>query len=287
MPVDRFFHPRAGHSQKVTSLSDLEFRAWWTYQMAADDFGVMRRSVVVLQAANDSLAKRSKQMVDRAFDAVVNSGLLVPFSHQDEWFVCQLDWQDFQKVRYPRESHNPTPPAAILARCSETTRALFAQRSRKTSEISPEDSARAGAREEANGLRLTATAKGNGPAFRTDGATAGMNPKDHLKHAVCDDTFSRCVPTAVHSKLCDLLAPKHGGDRQAAGEALKTWYPVVWATLPADFVMGEAFKFWQGRFDAAFASTDAAARKSVFTESAENEAKAVLAIVQNRGGIPR
>jgi len=261
MPVDRFFHPRAGHSKKVTSLTDLEFRVWWTYQMAADDFGVMRRSVVVLQAANDSLARRSKQAVEKALDRVVDVELLQWFEHQGEYYVCQLDWQDFQKVRYPRESHNPVPTAAILAKCSDNTRALFAQRSRKTSETSPEDSPRAGAREEANGLRLTAN--GNGSAFRSDGAAVGMLPKDHLKHAACDETFSHCVPIAVHAKLSDLLAPKHGGDRQAASAALKDWYRTVWASLPADFVMGEAFRFWQGRFDAAFATADPTSAKRV------------------------
>lgn len=127
-----------------------------------------------------------------------------------------------------------------------------------------------------------------GAAFRTDGVTAGMNPKDHLKHSACDETFSRCVPTAVHAKLCDLLAPKHGGDRQAAGLALKDWYPTVWATLPADFVMGEAFRFWQGRFDATFASADASSnRKPLFTTTVEEDARAVLALVNQRGGVPR
>jgi hypothetical protein len=254
MPVDRFFHPRAGHSRKVTSLTDLEFRAWWTYQMAADDFGVMRRSAVVLQAANDALAKRSRQAVERAFDRVIEVGLLVPFEHQDEWYVCQLDWQDFQKVKYPRESHQPVPPPAIFQKCSDKTRELFAQRSGKVPEILLEDSPRAGAREEANGLRLEA--KGNGAALRGGGAASGQNPRDHLRHASCDTTFSRCVPNAVHDKLANMLAPKHNGDRQAAKAALVAWYPTVWASLPSDFVMPDAFKFWQGRFDAAFASAD-------------------------------
>jgi hypothetical protein len=260
MPVDRFFHPRAGHSKKVTSLTDLEFRVWWTYQMAADDFGVMRRSVVVLQAANDSLARRSKQAVEKALDRVVEVELLHWFEHQGEFYVCQLDWQDFQKIRYPRESHNPVPTAAILAQCSRETSDLFKKHSRKITETDP-SLPHAGAREEAKGLRLEAN--GHGPAFRSDGAAAGMHPKDHLKHAACDDTFSHCVPTAVHAKLSDLLAPKHGGDRQAASAALKAWYPSVWASLPAEFVMGEAFRFWQGRFDAAFATADPSAAKRV------------------------
>lgn len=90
------------------------------------------------------------------------------------------------------------------------------------------------------------------------GVLAGALPREHLKHAACDPTYSLCVPQAVHAKLLSKLAPKHGGDRDAASDALKAWYPVVWATLPSGFVMGEEFKFWQGQFDAVYASPNAA-----------------------------
>jgi hypothetical protein len=91
-------------------------------------------------------------------------------------------------------------------------------------------------------------------AAAADPAFAEQRAPGHVKHAACDPTRSRCVPTAVHAKLSDLLAPRHGGDRQAAGSALKTWYREVWATLPADHVMGDAFAFWQARFDGVYAS---------------------------------
>lgn len=83
---------------------------------------------------------------------------------------------------------------------------------------------------------------------------AGQLPKDHRDHASCDPTFSRCVPASVHTKLANGLAPRHGGDREAAKAALLAWYPTIWSSLPPDFVMGDAFKFWQTTFDEAFAS---------------------------------
>ena len=79
----------------------------------------------------------------------------------------------------------------------------------------------------------------------------------HLTHVACDDTFSYCVPDAVHRKLADLLAPKHAGDRDAAKAELAAWYLAQFATIPAGTVMGDAFRFWQSRFDAAFASAPA------------------------------
>lgn len=90
---------------------------------------------------------------------------------------------------------------------------------------------------------------------------SGSLPREHLPHVACDPTFSHCVPDAVHRKLQNTLAPKYGGNRDKAGEVLKNWYPTVWAALADDFVMGDAFKFWQGRFDATFASTDSAVKK--------------------------
>lgn len=160
MPVDRLFHPRAGHSQKVSRLTDLAFRVWWTYQLAADDFGVLRRSPIVLQSANVALAQRPRRAIDQALDTLVTCGLLLAFEDQGERFVCQATWQDFQKIRYPRETLLPLPPPAILEQCSGDTAALFLKHSRKTSGGFP-SLPRAGTRETAtaNGFRLTASGK--------------------------------------------------------------------------------------------------------------------------------
>lgn len=84
---------------------------------------------------------------------------------------------------------------------------------------------------------------------------SGSLHRDHLDHAKCSLNFAWCVPNRVHATLAGKLAPKHGGDVDAAKDALLAWYPTVWASLPEGTVLGDAFKFWGPRFDAAFAST--------------------------------
>ncbi len=117
---------------------------------------------------------------------------------------------------------------------------------------------------------------------RFGGSIIGRNP--HLDHAACDDTNSRCVPAAVHHKLADGLAPKHGGDREAAKAALLAWYPTVWATLAPDAVIGEAFKFWQKRFDATFANVEAPVSKRL-TEDPAAMAAGVREILKQQGAL--
>ncbi len=177
MPVDRFFHPRAGHSMKVASLTDFEFRVWWTYIVTADDFGIMRCSAVTIQAANDALVQQPRKRVDHALQRLVTVGLLLDFEHQERRYVCDPEWQKFQHIEYPKQTMNPMPPVETLAACHQLTQELFRQcfgrPSRKFrvkplensgddpgkfSEDSPSGSR---AREEANakGLRLEASGK--------------------------------------------------------------------------------------------------------------------------------
>lgn len=109
----------------------------------------------------------------------------------------------------------------------------------------------------------------------------GRNP--HIGHAACDDGLSYCVPAAVHHKLADLLAPKHGGNREEAKSALQTWYPSVWKSLPIGTVMGDSFKFWQAQFDRSFASDTPRQSKSEAITAANVEAgKRVIARITGR-----
>jgi hypothetical protein len=179
MPDDRFLHRKAGHSEKVNLLTDLEYRVWTQYILSADDFGVMRCSAVTVQADNDHLSYRPAKTIERSLDALVTSGLVREFTHQKRRYLYQHDWQRFQKVAYPRATNNPKPTAMEINACDEPTRRLFEmhpggagrtrkERSENVPETDPEHSPlmRAGApakRLTANGERLMANGSEGGP----------------------------------------------------------------------------------------------------------------------------
>jgi hypothetical protein len=175
VPHDRLRHQCAGHSRKLTSLTDFEYRVWDQYQLSADDFGVMRCGALVLQADNDALAKKPRRAIEKALDRLIDVGLVKAFTHQDVRYICDPLWQQYQKIQYPKQTINPTPPPEVLAECHAMTRELFRQcfgkPSTKFLKTPPENSqkdsgtfdpiARAPAREEAktktDGSGLAAT----------------------------------------------------------------------------------------------------------------------------------
>ena len=115
MPADRLFHARLGHSAKVSSLSDLAFRVWATYLLAADDFGVMRADAVAFQAAHDALRGRPAEEVAASIERLVEVGLVEAFEHQGARYLYQRNWQDFQRVRFPGRTLHPLPAEATVS----------------------------------------------------------------------------------------------------------------------------------------------------------------------------
>lgn len=274
MPADRFLHPRAGRSRKITLLTDLEYRVWTQYLLSADDFGVMRGTSLVLQNDNLHLANRPAKLVKRCLDVLVKSGLVKQFEHQEQPYIFQPDWQLWQKVEYPRATVNPHPTGTDLEACDETTRALFAKhpggqrKDRRRSEDPPSDSerasqiappvraesippTRAGACEtataKANGIGQRLTANGHQPIIarrRLDAAWEG--PKVY-------------VPQRVHT---DFLALRNGDE-----SSLLAWYEVVsneWVTgsRKAYEPGSDMIRFWKARYDERWPATSATPAKA-------------------------
>jgi hypothetical protein len=141
MPDDRLFHPRLLQSDKVDRLTDFERGVWIVSRLVCDDFGVMRASANTLQDAARFLEHKPLKTIQRALVAVERVGLLHAFEHEGRAFICQWDWQDWQKVAYPRGTLHPKPPPELLAICSPATRELFSKHPGGWGRKKPEPSA--------------------------------------------------------------------------------------------------------------------------------------------------
>lgn len=156
----RLFHKKGSHGERVIALDHLAFRVWHQYVLSADDYGVMRASSSVIRADNPKLEDEPLKKIVAAMATIEASGLVATFEHQGVKFWWQKDWQDFQQIRYPRESVNPCPPPECIATASSKQRKLFAIRSEDSQEDSgnisetPPHPAGAGGRET---LTLTPT----------------------------------------------------------------------------------------------------------------------------------
>jgi hypothetical protein len=241
MPADRLLHPRLLHSVKVCGLSDVEFRVWVTYILTADDYGVMRKSAVTVQAANDVLAERPVKQIDAALKKLVDVQLVLQFEHQKRAYLCQIDWQNYQRVKHPRDSMQPVPPDAILEACTAATRKLFAQHNslRKGDDEPPEDGrplsgerepdgspignespsngslARARTHETANGLRL--------PATGDKGVPGDWPPMDVWARELVElyPAQGRCGWNLIERSLFAVLTEDRSQGVREAWEALK------------------------------------------------------------------
>jgi hypothetical protein len=122
MPANRIISPRLGRSQKVSNLTDAEFRVWVQYLLAADDFGIMPLAAASIQSGSKSLASKPSTVIRRCLEHIISVGLVLTFEHQEQTFIYQSDWQDYQKVKWPAKTINPAPPVETL---SDETQWLF------------------------------------------------------------------------------------------------------------------------------------------------------------------
>jgi hypothetical protein len=144
MSGHRLLHVEESTSRKVTALSDFEYRIYEQVKLSSDDFGVMTYTATLLRGQNArfrSKATTEKQVLD-GLRRLVTIGLLLLFEHQDESYVCCPVWQTWQKIRFPKRTAHPKPPADTIARCDPETQYLFSFHpgGRKLPKIRPEDS---------------------------------------------------------------------------------------------------------------------------------------------------
>lgn len=137
MPPQRLIHPRIGDSQKIASLTDRAFRVWITYLWVADDWGVMPFDATKIQGGNRRLAQYKRRLIDEDLGSLVELELLTRYDIAGEPFVCSLNWQTHQNMKWPRatETYWPPPPPDVIQRCDRQTQALF----RKHPKFSPPD----------------------------------------------------------------------------------------------------------------------------------------------------
>ena len=223
MPADRLLHARLGHSAKVSGLSDLEYRVWTTYVLAADDFGVMRAAAVAFQAAHDGLNGRPAKAVQRCIERLVKVGLVAAFTHQGSRYLYQADWQDFQRVRYPLRTMHPLPDAAEV---SAKTRHLWSVHPGgvRVPALPKATSETAGTVPEASG------------AARDSGTGTARFPEDSRKApaAVPEDSLTNSEVLPSHARACQTAnGLRLTADGQSGGEGAGEGDPSASAEVAA------------------------------------------------------
>lgn len=270
----RFLHKKGMKGERVIALDHLPFRVWVQYQLSADDFGVMRASASVLRADNPRLEREPLKRVVGAMGIVLASGLLQTFAHQGADYWWQTDWQDFQQIRYPRETVEPMPSLELLQTATLRTLKHFkmrADRSRNDFSVIAEMiqiPASAGAREtqtltptQAPAIRALelpeesaretdepvsaiAPAWSNGP--RPSSALAGSHRGCFYAPAACARGI--CVPRW----LGDSWRQQYGDDTDTADRDIATIVATALAELPPRGGIGDTPKeFWQAVWKAA------------------------------------
>lgn len=125
MPANRMLHKRALAGDRTNALTHLEWRIWTVYEMAADDFGVMRCHEEAWITAHPCLGREKARAIRAAIEKVINSTLLGRFKSENGLtYVYQRDWQDWQSIEWPSITSLPRIPDEFLQHCSEPTQRL-------------------------------------------------------------------------------------------------------------------------------------------------------------------
>lgn len=246
----RVLHKRAGGSQKVNSLTNLEYRVWTQYLVSADDFGVMPATAAVIQADNVYLRREKARTVQAAIERLVAIGLVADFEHQGERFIWQTDWQKWQGIRYPRSTCHPAPSTESLKNADAKTREFFefhAAHSQKdfgkVSETDPQP-AGAGARETLT-LTQTLTQKANSHEEKSTAVT-------RLPWLVDEFVSAWNMGTTPPIPRCLELSPTRR--RRAEARIRERPYEAQWLKIIArieasDFCRGQNDRGWVATFD--------------------------------------
>lgn len=239
----RLIHKRGSHGDRIVALSHLDHRVWVQYVLSADDYGVMRASASVLRADNPRLEQEPMRVIEASMRRIVESTLVATFTHQAVLFWWQMDWQDFQQIRYPRDTVMPAPSPDLLAQATPATQDLFAlrakpsrHRSRKVSGTVPETfpeysgnipemsplPARAGGRETLTPT-LTPTLPGSGSSEKS--ARETIEP---LADPTVALVYAHPRPRQNHSLVGNHAGCYFAPDACAAGMCVPAWLGAQW-----------------------------------------------------------
>jgi predicted RNA-binding Zn-ribbon protein involved in translation (DUF1610 family) len=248
MPDDRMLHRCQGHSAKLAQCDHLTYRVWTQYLLSADDFGVMPAAAAMIRGDNFALMQEAEAEIQRALDTLQQVGLVAGFDHQGQRFLCSLEWQDYQRIRWPRTTYYPSPSAEVLRECSDSTRKLF---SKHPSKLSPRKGSKV-----AVSHRLTANGFSTSEGVQGEGQETGLTPT----------VLGQLWNVAVEGRLPTVTSlsgtrRKHAAARIAEHPDPKWWRAYFDRIVASDFLCGRTprkagHEDWRPTFDWAINPTN-------------------------------
>ena len=268
MADTRILHRAAGTGKRVNLLTDFEYRVWTQYLLSADDYGVMEAEANVLQADNLAIRNKPIRQVEAAIAALVRVGLVSTFNVEGRRFIWQLDWQTRQKLRHPRLTLLPCPPASELVKADAPTLKFFSMRPEGLPKDFGKDAAefqtpaRAGTRETQThtqtlppapegGVGETAPPVRHAHPRQQFGGSIIQSQKAHLSHAICLPTVP-CVPGFILDEQLKAI----GGEANTREDRLRAFYLAVDRAHDGSTIGHAAPEFWRKEFKAKFAPAE-------------------------------